>query len=372
MVERRKSATKRGVLMAALLSAGLGLALSAAGLSAAASRLHDARRPLFVGFYDAWDQSDLPALPGQLARLDVFAPRWLTIRGAQGQVVVEPDQGAAAIAARAQPRLKLAPLVSNAHDDIWDEPAAEAVILNPQAQKAFIERLRQLAGARGFSGYIFDFENLSPRASAAYPALLSAARGALSGSGLEVWATATPGPDEPLAALARSADAVVLMAYDECWATSNAGPIAGSDWLARLLADRLAGVDPERVIVALAAYGYDWPRGAPGQPIGAAAAMKLAARLKAKVVRDPASQSAHFAYVAADGRPHQVWFIDAAAFAADRAAAAGSHPRGYAIWRLGLEDPAIWSLPHAPAAATGRPRPTVGPAPHPCDPLKPL
>ena len=124
MVERRKSASKRGVLMARLAGAGLSLVLSACGASAAGSRLQGAPGPLFVGFYDAWDQSDLPALPRQLSRLDVFAPRWLTIRGAQGQVVVEPDQGAAAIAARLAPRLKVAPLVSNAHDDIWDESAA--------------------------------------------------------------------------------------------------------------------------------------------------------------------------------------------------------------------------------------------------------
>ncbi len=276
----------------------------------------------------------------------------------------------AAIAARFAPRLKVAPLVSNAHDDIWDEPAAEAVILNPQAQQAFLARLRQLAAARGFSGFIFDFENLPPRVLAAYPALLGAARSALSPQGLEVWATVAPGPDQPLPALARAADSVVLMAYDECWATSNAGPIAGSDWLGRLLADRLTGVDPRRVVVALAAYGYDWPRGAPGRPIGAAAAMSLAAKLKAQVLRDPASQNPHFAYTAADGRVHQAWFIDASAFAADRAAAAASRPRGYAVWRLGLEDPAIWSLPHTPMAHAAK-GPSGGPAPHPCDLLKP-
>ncbi len=159
------------------------------------------------------------------------------------------------------------------------------------------------------------------------------------------------------------------MAYDECWATSNAGPIAGADWLQRLLADRLQGVDPKKVVVALAAYGYDWPDGAAGKPIGAAEAMDLARRMKVRVQRDPASGNAHFAYTAADGHPHQVWFVDAPAFAADRTAAAAFGPRGYAIWRLGLEDPALWSLPHAPRAAA-RPASQTGPAPHPCNPLR--
>jgi hypothetical protein len=253
------------------------------------------RAPLLVGFYDAWDQSDLPALPRQLAGLDVFSPRWLTIRGAQGQVVAEPDPGAAPLAAKAGPRLKLMPLVSNAHDDIWDQAAADAVILEPEPRKAFLGELVRIAAARGYAGYVLDFENLSPRARAGYPALVAAARAALAPSGREAWATVAPGPDEPLQALASAGDAAVLMAYDECWATSNAGPIAGADWLRRLLSDRLAGVDPRHVVVALAAYGYDWPDGAPGQPIGAAQAMRLAQKLKVAVQRDPASRNAHFA-----------------------------------------------------------------------------
>ena len=355
--------------MAALALAVLPFTFAGCGVSARAGPEGPSQGPLRVGFYDAWDQSDLPALPRQLAGLDVFSPRWLTIRGAQGQVVVEPDSGAEPLAARAAPRLKVMPLVSNAHDDVWDQPAADAVILDASVRRAFLDQLVKIADAHGYAGYVLDLENLSPRAMAGYPALLAAARAALNPSGREAWATVAPGPDEPLKALAAAGDAAVLMAYDECWATSNAGPVAGADWLRRLLADRLAGVDPRHVVVALAAYGYDWPEGAPGAPIGAAAAMRLAGRLKIPVQRDPASRNAHFAYSAADGRQHQVWFVDAPAFAAGRDAAAPWRPRGYALWRLGLEDPALWSLPRAaPAKPTG---PVTCPAPHPCNPLKP-
>ena len=354
--------------------AGLALMALAAGACDVEARAGPvqggAHAPSLVGFYDAWDQSDLRALPRQLAGLDVFSPRWLTIRGAQGQVVVEPDPGAGPLAGRAAPRLKLMPLVSNAHDDIWDQPAADAVILDPAARRTFLDQLVRIAAARGYGGYVLDFENLSPKARAGYPALLAAARATLAPSGHEVWATVAPGSDEPFRALANAGDAAVLMAYDECWATSNAGPIAGADWLQRLLADRLAGIDPRRVVVALAAYGYDWPDGAPGEPIGAAQAMQLAQRLKAPIQRDPASRNAHFVYRAADGRRHQVWFVDGPAFAEAIQAAAPWRPRAYAIWRLGLEDPALWSLPRPPPAA-GKPAPSPGPAPHPCDLLKP-
>ena len=369
VVDPGKGASKRGGLMAGGARAGLALAICALGMPAAATSLSAPRAPVFAGFYDAWDQADLPALPRQLAGLDVFAPRWLTIRGPQGQVVVEPDNGAGPIAARAGPRLKVMPLISNAHDDVWDQAAADAVILNPAIQKAFLAQLWRLARGRSYAGYVFDFENLSPRALAGYPALLGAARAALTPLGLQVWATVAPGSDQPFKAMASAGDAAVLMAYDECWATSNAGPVAGADWLRRLLADRLSGVDPRHVVVALAAYGYDWPDGRPGQPIGAADAQRLAARMKATVRRDPASRNEHFAYTSADGRGHQVWFVDAQAFAADRAVAAAWRPRGYALWRLGLEDPATWGLP--PTALAIPPGGAQAAAPHPCDLLKP-
>ena len=363
---RSKGRSKRGGLMTVLAAAATA---AICGASDAAPRLPGSGPPLFVGFYDAWDQADLPALPRQLQGLDVFAPRWLTIRGAQGQVVVEPDNGASAPAHRAAPRLKLMPLVSNAHDDIWDQAAVDAVMLDPAGRKAVLARLVQIAQARGFSGYIFDFENLSARADAAWPAWLAAARQAFGAAGLEAWTTVAPGPAEPFKSLAASGDAAVLMAYDECWATSNAGPVAGADWLRQLLADRMPGVDPRHVVIALAAYGYDWPNGRAGQPIGAPDAMRLAAKVKAPLIRDPASQNLHFGYTATDGRAHQVWFLDAKAFAADRAVAAAWRPRGFALWRLGLEDPAVWSLPRSPAAAPARGT-AGGVYPHPCDLLK--
>ena len=367
-MDRSKGRSKGGGLMSVLAAGAVGASIC--GACAAAPRLPSSGPPLFVGFYDAWDQSDLPALPRQLQGLEVFSPRWLTIRGAQGQVVVEPDNGAGVPAQRAAPRLKLMPLVSNAHDDIWDQAAVDAVMLDPAGRKALLARLVQIAQARGFSGYVFDFENLSPKAEAAWPAWLAAARQAFAAAGLEAWATVAPGPAEPFRSLAGAGDAAVLMAYDECWATSNAGPVAGADWLRQLLADRMQGVDPHHAVIALAAYGYDWPNGRAGQPIGAADAMRLAVRMKAPLIRDPASQNLHFAYTASDGRAHQVWFLDAKAFAADRAVAAAWRPRGFAIWRLGLEDPAVWSLPHTLGPQTARGT-AGGVYPHPCDLLKP-
>ncbi len=323
--------------------------------------------PGLVAFHLPWDPHSGASLSRHLSQIDIVAPLWITLRGPKAEVVVEPDPKGVALLSGRKGRPAVYPVVSNAHDDVWDAASAQAVILDPATRDAVIAKLGGMARTRRFSGYIFDFENLSPAAVAGYPAFLAAARLALSPAAVQVWSTASPGSDSPLPALAAAGDTVVLMAYDACWATSQPGPIAGEDWLEAVLAQRLAGVDPQKVVIALGSYGYDWPQGEAASPIGSDAAIALAVRTGAKVTRDLASRDPHFGYADAAGRHHDVWYLDARSFALSRNAAAAFHPKGIALWRLGLEDPALWSTPAARPVARAAP---VGPLPHPCDPLR--
>jgi spore germination protein YaaH len=344
-------------------------ALGLLSLAAPAAPGAAPRPPLFVAFHDGWDPAGRRELAARLGSMDVFAPRWITVRGPSAEVVVEPDPGAPAQIAGLRRPPRLFPIVSNAHDDVWDGPAVQRLVQDPAARAAFAARLAGLAAANGYGGYVLDFENLPPQAAQGYPALIAELKAAMAPYGREVWVTAGVGPDQPLASYAAAADAVVLMAYDECWANSTPGPIAGQDWLGPLLAQRLAGLDPQRVIVALASYGYDWPKGGGARAVGVEEARALAARSGAAVRRDPASGNARFDYMAG-GRARQVWFVDAPAFAAQERIGAAFRVRGVALWRLGLEDPAIWRLPRPGAANRTLPAVKPGAAlPHPCDPL---
>lgn len=318
----------------------------------------------FIAFHVPWDPNSTASLARHADQIDILAPLWVTLRGPQAEVVIEPDPKGMALLTARKGRPKVYPVISNAHDDVWDAASAQAAILDPATRTKVLARLTEFAGARRLSGFIFDFENLTPAATAGYPAFLATAKTALAPAGVEVWSTASPGADQPLQTLASAGDAVVLMAYDACWATSSPGPVAGEDWLESVLAQRLEGMDPHRVVIALGSYGYDWPLGAAASPIAAGDAVKLAARLGAKVTRDPLSHHPSFRYTDSKGRQHVVWYVDAKAFTLGRGAVAAFHPRGVALWRLGLEDPALWTAP--PAASSRRAR---GPPPHPCDPL---
>ena len=321
----------------------------------------------FVAFHVPWDPQSTASLARHADQIDILAPLWITLRGPEAEVVFEPDPKGMALLATRKGSPAVYPVVSNAHDDVWDAASAQAAILDSSTRAKVLARLADLARTRRLSGFIFDFENLTPAAVAGFPTFLAAAKSALAPAGVEVWSTVSPGPDQPLQTLAAAGDAVVLMAYDACWATSTPGPIAGEDWLEATLARRLEGVDPRRVVIALGSYGYDWPEGGPASPIGSDAAIKLAGRFGSKVTRDPVSRNPNFSYTDAKGRRHVVWYVDAGAFALGRGAATAFHPRATALWRLGLEDPALWTTP----LQTSSRRAAGGPLPHPCDPLPP-
>lgn len=309
----------------------------------------DPARPLAVGFYVSWDETSRASLRAHIDQLDVVSPQWVGLTAA-GTLDVTQDPQARAIIATAQRRPSLMPGVYNAKDGIWNGPAADRVLTDPKARGAMIDQLVALARAQGFSGYVFDFENLSPAGVAAYPAFISQARTVLKPLGREVWVTAPFADDSwPLAKLQAASDALILMAYDQHWGTGDAGPPAGQDWFQRQLADRMAKLDPSRTIVALGAYGYDWTLPAKGQPGSANAvtyteATQIAHDSGAVPAMDPATLNPTFAYQDDAGRRHAVWFLDAVTLHNQLKVADGFRPLGYALWRMGGEDPQSWSL----------------------------
>ncbi|MBU1375269.1 MAG: glycosyltransferase [Alphaproteobacteria bacterium] len=306
-------------------------------------------RPLAIGFYVSWDETSRSSLKSHVDQLDVVSPQWVGLTAA-GRLDVTKDPEARAIIAASKTRPSLMPGVYNAKDGVWNGPAADKVLTNPAARKAMLDQLVALAKSEGFSGYVFDFENLSPAGVAAYPGFIAQARAALKPIGREVWVTAPFADDSwPLKKLQAAADALVLMAYDQHWGTGDAGPPAGQDWFQRQLTDRMGLLDPSRTIVALGAYGYDWTLPAKGQKGSANAvtyteATQIAHDSGATPAMDAASLNPMFAYEDDTGRRHEVWFLDAVTLHNQLHVADGFRPMGYALWRMGGEDPLSWTL----------------------------
>jgi peptidoglycan-N-acetylglucosamine deacetylase len=305
-------------------------------------------RPLAVGFYVSWDESSRVSLKRHIGQLDVVSPQWVLLDGSLGRVAVTSDPQAEAIIAGARTPVSVLPMVHNGHNDISDGPLASNMLVNPAAGTALISNLVALARQHGWAGYVFDFENLTPAALARYPVFLAQARAALKPLGREVWVSAPFGDDAwPLKRFQAAADTVVLMAYDEHWATGDPGPAASQDWFEATLARDLGQLDRNRTVIAFGAYGYDWTlkdAKGPGRAdaVGFYDATQTAHDSSAAVSLDDNALNPTYAYDDDNGRKHVVWFLDAATLFNQMKVSDAFRPMGYALWRMGFEDPAVW------------------------------
>jgi cellulose synthase/poly-beta-1,6-N-acetylglucosamine synthase-like glycosyltransferase/peptidoglycan/xylan/chitin deacetylase (PgdA/CDA1 family) len=152
-------------------------------------------------------------------------------------------------------------------------------------------------------------------------------------------------PDWNYQNYAAASDYLILMAYDQHWAGSDAGPIASQAWFEQHLVSRMHQLNPAKTIIALGNYGYDWTDGEKEvDEVTCQKALLTAKESDAKVLFDPDSRTPYFEYDEEDESHHRVWFLDAVTAYNQMRAASGYKPAGYAVWRLGSEDPSIWSI----------------------------
>ena len=316
--------------------------------------LGKSQRPLNIGFYVSWDEESRTSLAEHVNQLDIVSPQWVAISNAKGDISVTNDFRADNIINKATHKPSVMPLVHNSKDQMFEGKTADALILDPKARKTLIANLADFAQKRGYSGYIFDFEDLSPAALKAYPTLIAEANAAFDKSGREVWVTA-PFDDEdwPLKALGKAADTLVLMAYDEHYFTGDPGPTAGQDWYEKHLAADMQGQDPNKVVVALGAYGLDWTKGGQAEAVTWHEATQRAQESGVFIDYDQDSLNPTYSYAEEDGTQHEVWFLDAVTLYNQIHTADVWRPRGYAIWRMGSEDAGVWNILGKPYGQEG-------------------
>jgi len=272
------------------------------------------------------------------------------MKDAAGDVDITDDpQAVAVISAAAHPPAVL-PVVHNYTQGSFNAGIADALLRNPAAQDKLIATLVAQAQKKDYSGYILDIENIPAASLPRYPAFIAKVKAALAPLGREVWVTAPFDDDDwPLKAMQDASDTLMLMAYDQHWQTGQPGPTAGEDWFEKYLDSRLSKLDPDRLIMALGSYGYDWTQqgkayAQAADPVTFHEAIQTANDSGVDIVMDDDALNPHYAYIDDGGLKHQVWFLDATTVFNQIKVTDPWRPRGYALWRLGSEDPGVWSL----------------------------
>lgn len=298
---------------------------------------------LAIGFHTPWDPSSAASLRRHIEQLDWVIPGWVSVTGRDHRITVFRDTEGRTILNRAVHRPLVVPMIQNALNGQWDAAGTSALLADPRARAAFLDRLVPWLAQNRAGGAFFDFEELPASAQANYRTFLAEAQRRFTPRGWVVAIAAPVGnPDWNLPAYAAVTDKIFLMAYDEHETSGAPGPIASQHWFAEQVADAARGIPAAKLVVAIGSYAYDWhDKG--GESLSVEEAWENARESGVMPTFDRASGNSSFAYME-DGAKHTVWLLDAASAYNQMAFLHRAGVNSIALWRLGAEDPGVWAM----------------------------
>lgn len=306
--------------------------------------------PIAVGFYVNWDDSSISSLEANLDSLDWMVPEWIRLSGDRDQpLVLDIDQKALDLVQNRKPDMPVLPLLQNYKNEQWNTDILAASISSPDGRQKLIANLLDTIEKYRFGGITIDLEEVPAKMQPDLFEFMRSLHAEFRSRGL-ILAQAVPfdNPDWNYRAYAGVNDYLMLMAYDQHWSTSGPGPVAGQDWFDSILKKRMAELSPARTIVCIGNYGYNWANDrSEAETVSFQEALLAASESldsPTEIKFDPQSKNPYFTYTEEDGKEHSIWFLDAASAYNQIESSARYKVAGFALWRLGSEDPSIWKV----------------------------
>jgi len=317
--------------------------------------LPDAYDPVRAAFYVSWDPTSLAALQAHFREIDLLIPERLHSITSTGRLDVEADLKLAAweqsLKQSSNIEIPTMPLLNNSDGTNWLTAEMAAMLKNSVARQNLTTQAVQYITQNHFAGLVVDFEEIPDGSQKDFSHFIGELATAMHGASLKLM-VCLPAADwaYDYAGIGKSADAVILMNYDQHWRTSSAGPIAAQDWFVNNINAILKLVPAQKLVMGIANYAYDWPNNA-GKKAHEQAKVEsfqesivTAMESEAKVQFDPDSLNPYFDYSDEHNHVHHVWMLDGVTAYNELRAAERVGVQGTALWRLGSEDPSLWSV----------------------------
>ncbi len=304
-------------------------------------------RPLAMGFYASAEDDDVsyPALKRALPKLDWFLPTWLSLNGPDMALKVAEDREARKLLRSERPGVPILPVLWNFTDNGWDGPGLQRLLADPVRRATLEKSIVDYIKTNKYQGLVLDLEEVPPAAYNDLDLFLKELSGLFMPNGWVLAQCAQYDDDNwPFARFAKTIDYTILMAYDQHDETGAVGAIAAEPWFEEILDKRIKVLPPSRTIIAVGSYGYDWHGGSTATDLTFQSAMVAAKDSDARIDFDPDTNNPHFSYIENDNVKHDVWFLDGVTVFNQIHAADVYQPAGYALWRIGSEDPTVWSV----------------------------
>jgi cellulose synthase/poly-beta-1,6-N-acetylglucosamine synthase-like glycosyltransferase/peptidoglycan/xylan/chitin deacetylase (PgdA/CDA1 family)/spore germination protein YaaH len=308
---------------------------------------------LMLAFFVNWDATSLTSFKAHYDQVDILVPEWLQLDDAEGAVLKKDEEEKAQAVRdfikRGQVDVKIMPLLNNFDGEVWQSELLAQFLAKPDSRRRLINDLIPFLKQNNYVGVNIDFENVPFKSQPDLHAFMQELYAAFHAQNLLVSQDLPASDNEyDYRFYAGVNDFVVLMDYDQHWEASAPGPVASQDWFFRTVQDRLQSIPPNKLVIALANYGYDWTtlgkNRYSGKSVSFQDAMRIAEESDAKPEMDPDFLNPTFEYYDENSRLHRVWFLDGVTIYNQVAQTKPMSPHGYALWRLGSEDPTAWSV----------------------------
>jgi cellulose synthase/poly-beta-1,6-N-acetylglucosamine synthase-like glycosyltransferase/peptidoglycan/xylan/chitin deacetylase (PgdA/CDA1 family)/spore germination protein YaaH len=302
-------------------------------------------RSLSIGFYETYEESSYPALKRALPHLDWVIPNWLGLHGPNLELSPAIDRRVITLIRANKPNTQIVPMVQNIEKGVWNSDGLAAMLKDAKRRGALVAQLTGFMSQHKFPGLVVDFEQVPETSYGDLKTFLSDLSASFAPHGWLIVQT-VPFDDKtwPYEEYADIADYTILMAYDQHDDSDESGPIAAQDWFEQNLGERMRVLDPASTIIGIGNYGYDWHGKEYADSLTFQDAVLAARDSEADIDFDDATGNAHFSYLENDKSKHDVWFLDAVTGFNQIHAADAYRPAGYAVWRIGGEDPSLWPV----------------------------
>ncbi len=321
-----------------------------AGSNGPTERATNDGRPLAIGFFVNWDDSSLASLRQNVKKLDWLVPEWIRLSGdAANPLVLDVDEIALNFIQANKPEMPVLPLLQNYKNEQWNSDILVRSIDTEDHRRMLINALLSSIEKYKFGGITIDIEEVPESSQTDLFIFMKELRAEFQPRGL-ILSQAVPfdNPDWNYTAYASVTDYLMLMAYDQHWSTGSAGPVAGQDWYDSILKKRMAELSPAKTIICFGNYGYNWTNDKKeGETVSFQEALltgKESLDSPADILFDPVSKNPHYSYTEDDGIEHEVWFLDATTAFNQLKSAETYKVGGFALWRMGSEDPSLWKV----------------------------
>jgi len=318
-----------------------------------AKRLHQLKQPnnkdrINAGFYMAWDPQAYNSLADHIAKLDMVVSEGFFITPGTDTITAKIDTGLI----RLNKKYKKPVLISisnyinysnNTGD--FDTKDIDHIIKTKKSRTAFINSIITQLTKYNFNGIDLDLDNILNRNTPNYIEFEKELYTTMHAKGLLVTQNVVPEDDQyDLAKLQLYNDYLFIMAIDQHDENSDAGTLSDQHWVEEILDDVCSKIPSEKVILTIAGGAYDWPAKSVGKAIGYQTAISNAQEKQSKIIYDPESANLHYTYMGQDSLTHTVYFTDAATNFNIIRMADDWATGGVALWRLGSEDPRLWTF----------------------------